>query len=106
MTEYIASGYRSASYRGILAGIRGCRPVTSIERPVPSRWPARSKRCASRPGWGLLSTLTVRGEPEEDALTRLLSTHPDTDKRIDRLLDRADREGQRRRIEIRSGREL
>jgi heat shock protein HtpX len=51
--------------------------------------------------FGLLSTLYVSGE--EDPLTRVLSTHPPTDERIDRLLDRADRPVERgpRRIEVR-----
>ncbi|WP_135805588.1 M48 family metallopeptidase [Halorussus marinus] len=46
---------------------------------------------ASQPGWGLLSPLTVRGE-EDGPLTRLLSTHPTMDERVERLVARTDRE--------------
>ncbi|MFB6130777.1 MAG: M48 family metalloprotease [Salinigranum sp.] len=63
---------------------------------------------ASDPGWGLLSTLYVHGD-EEGRLTRLLSTHPPMDERIERLVERVERssieqEGDRERwrtIEIR-----
>ncbi|UPV73650.1 M48 family metalloprotease [Halorussus limi] len=46
---------------------------------------------ATKPRWAMSSPLYVRGD-EEGTLTRLLSTHPDMDERIDRLVERADRE--------------
>jgi heat shock protein HtpX len=57
---------------------------------------------AGEPAAGLLSALTVYGE-EDDPLTRVLSTHPPMEDRIDRLLARADRPVERgpRRIEVR-----
>lgn len=48
---------------------------------------------AAEPGWGLLSPLYTHGE-EEGPLTRLLSTHPPLDERIERLEEAA--EGRRR----------
>jgi heat shock protein HtpX len=47
----------------------------------------------SDPDWGLLTPLYTRGD-EQGTLTRILSTHPATDERIDRLLDRADHQRQ------------
>jgi heat shock protein HtpX len=44
---------------------------------------------ASDPRWGLRSLLDVRG-PEENSLQRLFSTHPATDERVERLVERAD----------------
>ncbi|WP_436923418.1 M48 family metallopeptidase [Halosimplex amylolyticum] len=55
---------------------------------------------ASRSPWSLLSPLYVNGE-EEGPLTRMLSTHPATDERVERLLDRSDGE---RRVRIAQGR--
>ncbi|WP_128478602.1 M48 family metallopeptidase [Halorussus pelagicus] len=46
---------------------------------------------ATEPRWAMSSSLYVRGD-EDGALTRLLSTHPEMDERIDRLVERADRE--------------
>ncbi|MFB6138849.1 MAG: M48 family metallopeptidase [Halosimplex sp.] len=46
---------------------------------------------ASRSPWSLLSPLYVHGE-DEPPLTRWLSTHPDTDERVERLLARAERD--------------
>jgi len=43
---------------------------------------------AAEPGWGLLSPLYVHGD-DEGPLTRLLSTHPPLDERIERLQARA-----------------
>jgi heat shock protein HtpX len=48
----------------------------------------------------MASPLYVRGD-EEDALTRLLSTHPAMDDRIDRLVERADRQRGAVSIEVR-----
>jgi heat shock protein HtpX len=48
---------------------------------------------------GLLSTLYVSGD-EEGVLTRLLSTHPPMDDRIERLVERADTGRGGRRIRI------
>ncbi|USZ68339.1 M48 family metalloprotease [Halorussus salilacus] len=46
---------------------------------------------ASTPRWGLLAPLSVRGD-EEGPVTRLLSTHPSMDERVERLLARAESE--------------
>jgi len=46
---------------------------------------------ASQDPWSLLSPLYVNGE-EEGQLTRLLSTHPATDERVERLRRRAERD--------------
>lgn len=51
---------------------------------------------AARPDLGLLVPLSSR---EVEGIGRLLATHPPTDDRVDRLLERADRTA--RRIEIR-----
>lgn len=49
---------------------------------------------ATEPGWGLLSPLYVHSEDDEARrLADLFSTHPDTDERVERLLERADRDG-------------
>ena len=47
---------------------------------------------ASTPDLGLLAPLYVHGE-DDSALSRLLSTHPPMDERIDRLVERAERDG-------------
>lgn len=47
---------------------------------------------ASEPAWSLQSPLYVHGD-EEGPLTRLLSTHPPMDERIERLVERARGEG-------------
>lgn len=54
----------------------------------------------SDPDWGLLTPLYTRGD-EQGQLTKILSTHPATDERIDRLLERA---GYRRRSRGQSNR--
>ncbi|WP_276281857.1 M48 family metallopeptidase [Halorussus caseinilyticus] len=46
---------------------------------------------ATKPRFGMTSPLYVRGD-EDGTLTRLLSTHPEMDDRIDRLVARADRD--------------
>jgi heat shock protein HtpX len=59
---------------------------------------------ASMPDWGLLSLLYTRGDEEGDGwVSDLFSTHPDTDERVDRLVELAsDRDVPRgRRIPIR-----
>ncbi|WP_240334599.1 M48 family metallopeptidase [Halorussus sp. MSC15.2] len=55
---------------------------------------------ATKPRWEMASPLYVSGD-EEGALTRLLSTHPEMDDRIDRLVERADRERGAVSIEVR-----
>jgi heat shock protein HtpX len=42
---------------------------------------------ATKPRWGMTSPLYVRGD-EEGLLTRLLSTHPEMDERVERLVER------------------
>jgi heat shock protein HtpX len=65
----------------------------------------RRIQCASESGWGLLSTLYVHGD-DQGLLTRLLSTHPPLDDRVERLVERAEESRQardgdrRRRIEV------
>ncbi|WP_202613899.1 M48 family metallopeptidase [Halostella pelagica] len=46
---------------------------------------------ASRPRHGPLSSLYIYGQEEEDALARLLATHPPMDDRIERMVERAER---------------
>lgn len=46
---------------------------------------------ASQPEWGLLSPLVVHSETD-DPLSRLFSTHPAIDERIERLVERARRD--------------
>jgi hypothetical protein len=41
---------------------------------------------ASRPASGLLATLYVHAEEDEDPVTRLLATHPPMDERVARLV--------------------
>ncbi|WP_202614483.1 M48 family metalloprotease [Halostella litorea] len=48
-------------------------------------------RDAARPRQGPLSSLYIYGQEEEDALTRLLATHPPMDDRIERLVERTER---------------
>ncbi|WP_436931360.1 M48 family metallopeptidase [Halosimplex halobium] len=55
---------------------------------------------ASEGPWSLLSPLYVNGE-EEGPLTRMLSTHPATDERVERLRERAERD---RRVRVERGR--
>ncbi|WP_137286807.1 M48 family metallopeptidase [Halorussus salinisoli] len=55
---------------------------------------------ATKPRLKMRSPLYVRGD-EEGALTRLLSTHPEMDNRIDRLVERADHERGAASIEVR-----
>jgi heat shock protein HtpX len=50
--------------------------------------------------WELLSQLYVRGD-EDGRIRELLSTHPDTDRRVERLRERARREGGDRRVRVR-----
>jgi heat shock protein HtpX len=57
---------------------------------VLARALARIER-ASRPRRGPLPSLYIYGQGDDDALARLLATHPPTAERIDRMVDRADR---------------
>ncbi|MFC5368503.1 M48 family metallopeptidase [Salinirubrum litoreum] len=45
---------------------------------------------ASSPEWSLLSPLYVHDDEDRDRWTRLLSTHPPVDDRVDRLVERAE----------------
>lgn len=49
--------------------------------------------------WELLSQLYVSGE-EESRIQDLFSTHPDTDRRIERLRERAERDRRTRRVRL------
>lgn len=54
---------------------------------------------ATEPGWGLRSQLYVRGD-EDETLLRLLSTHPATDERVERLREHAAAGSDGRRIPV------
>jgi heat shock protein HtpX len=72
-------------------------------RPVALARALRKIERASRPASGLLATLYVHAE-EEDPLTRLLSTHPPMDERVERLVRLAEERGQAERpfhVEVR-----
>jgi heat shock protein HtpX len=80
--------------------------AAEITDPLALARALRKIERASQPGWGLLSLLYTRGDERDDdagGLSGLLSTHPDTDERVRRLLERAsDRDLPRgSRIEIR-----
>lgn len=61
------------------------RAAAVTGKPVALARALRTIQRAAEPSQGLLSTLYVHTE-EEDELTQLLSTHPSTDDRIERLL--------------------
>jgi heat shock protein HtpX len=65
------------------------RAVRATGNPAALALALRKIDRASRPGWGLLSTLYVSSE-DDDPLTRLLSTHPRMDDRIERLREMSD----------------
>ncbi len=79
------------------------RAVTVTGRPLALARALRKIQRAAEPDWGLLSPLYVHTdetETEDERLwRRLLSTHPSTDERIDRLVERArtQQNGRRRR---------
>ncbi|MFB6165131.1 MAG: M48 family metallopeptidase [Haloarculaceae archaeon] len=66
------------------------RAAAVTGRPVALARALRKIERVSEPEWGPLSPLYTRGD-EDHSLARVLSTHPATDDRIDRLLERADR---------------
>ncbi|MFD1562050.1 M48 family metallopeptidase [Haloarchaeobius amylolyticus] len=76
------------------------RAVDVTGKPLALARALRTIQRAADPTRGLLSTLYVHTEPEEDALTRLFSTHPSTDDRIERLLERAGERDDRTRIQV------
>lgn len=55
---------------------------------------------ATEPRWGMTAPLYVHGD-EDGRLTRLLSTHPAMDERVERLLARVDRERGAVTVEVR-----
>lgn len=63
------------------------RAATVTGNPVALARALRTIQRAAEPSRGLLSTLYVHSE--DDTWTRLLSTHPSTDDRIERLIERA-----------------
>ena len=72
------------------------RAVELTGKPIAlARALAKIER-ATTPGWGVLSPLYIHGD-EEGSLSRLLATHPPIRDRVERLLDRADARGSRRR---------
>lgn len=64
-------------------------------QPVALARALRKIERVSDPDWGLLSPLYTRGD-EDGTLARILSTHPATDDRVERLVERAERAGDRR----------
>jgi heat shock protein HtpX len=72
--------------------------AAAVTDPVSLARALRTIERASDPGWGLLSLLYTRGDESSDGrLADLFSTHPSTDRRVERLLARADRESDGRR---------
>lgn len=72
-------------------------------RPAALARALRKIERASHPAGGLLATLYVHAE-EDDPLSRLLSTHPPMDERVERLVEMAEARGQVERpfrIEVR-----
>lgn len=65
--------------------------VTVTGDPIALARALRTIQRASQPEWGLLSPLVVHSE-SEDPLSRLFSTHPAIDERIERLVERAKRD--------------
>jgi heat shock protein HtpX len=59
-------------------------------RPVALARALRKIERASRPASGLLATLYVHAEEDEDPVTRLLATHPPMDERVARLVAMAE----------------
>lgn len=76
------------------------RAVAVTGDPLALARALRKIQRATEPRWAMASPLYVRGD-EEGTLTRLLSTHPDMDERIERLVERADRQRGAVSIEIR-----
>lgn len=67
------------------------RAVEATGRPLALARALLKIQRAATPGWGVLSPLYIHGD-EEGLLTRLLATHPPMDDRVERLVERADRE--------------
>ena len=59
-------------------------------RPLALARALRTIERASRPAGGLLATLYIHAE-ESDPLSRMLSTHPPMDERVERLVEMAER---------------
>ena len=66
------------------------RAVNITGNPLALARALRTIQRASQPRWGLLSPLVVYDE-DEDPLTRLFSTHPAMEERVERLVQRASR---------------
>jgi heat shock protein HtpX len=64
-------------------------------RPLALARALRTIERASHPVGGLLATLYIHAE-ESDPLSRMLSTHPPMDERVERLLEMAERRERRR----------
>ena len=77
---------RAHSHRREYAADERAAAVTG--KPVALARALRTIQRAADPTHGLLSTLYVHTKHDEDAGARLLSTHPSTDDRIERLLER------------------
>jgi heat shock protein HtpX len=61
--------------------------AAEVSDPVALARALRTLERASMPDWGLLSLLYTRGDEREDGgLGDVLSTHPSTDERVERLL--------------------
>lgn len=74
------------------------RAVAVTNDPLALASALRKLHRAADPRWALFSTLYVA--PREDELTRLLSSHPPLDERIERLVDRVEPPEQPRLVRI------
>jgi heat shock protein HtpX len=75
------------------------RAVELTGKPLALARSLRKIERASEPRWSLLSPLYVHDD-DESLLSRLLSTHPSIERRIDRLRDIAETQAGWRRIQI------
>lgn len=76
------------------------RAASVTGKPLALARALRKIERVTKPRWGMASPLYVHGD-EEGTLTRLLSTHPAMDERVERLVERADRERGAVSIDIR-----
>lgn len=66
------------------------RAASMTGKPLALARALRKIERYAEPGWGALSLLYVQND-ENEHLTRLFATHPPTEERVARLLDRSDR---------------
>ncbi|MEF8885503.1 MAG: M48 family metalloprotease [Haloarculaceae archaeon] len=90
-------GLLALSRRRELAADDRAAEVTG--NPVALARALRKIERATDPRWGIRSQLYVRGD-EDNTLLRLLSTHPATDERVERLREHATAQADGRRIPV------